>query len=166
VAEAGGGVPGLGFLYRVGLRRDKMTRGSGSKDPVERARRKLAKARLALNAAQERHAEARVQGRQEIERARLRAAKLQAKAAERVERRAEKVVRAEGRLLSLTSNVGGAQAEANGLSLPDGIANRIGTLEDRLSTEVRSPILLPEAVEESGPPKRKRARPDEETASS
>jgi hypothetical protein len=119
------------------------------KDPIERARRKLARAQLKFNAAQERHAEARIRGKQEIERARLRAAKWQSKAAERVERRAERVARAEAQLLALTAHVDVAEITAtDSLSSPDGIAAELEALAEALEND-QSPIIIPESVEDS-----------------
>jgi hypothetical protein len=137
-----------------------------SKDPIERARRKLARAQLRFNAAQERHAEARVRGKQEIERARLQAAKWQAKAAERVERRAERVARAEAQLLSLTAHVDVMEFVASeSASSSDGITADLEALAEALENE-RTPIIIPEGVENPRPSRRKRARPAEDVEAS
>ena len=73
-------------------------------------------------------------------------AKRQAKAAERVERRAEKVARAEARLLSLSSQVDVAETSANGALSPDGTVRRLEALEEHLA-DGRSSVLLPEGSE-------------------
>jgi hypothetical protein len=69
-------------------------------DPGEKTRSKLAKAQLKLRAAEAKHAQAMERGKQEVERARLRAAEWEAKARERVQRRANAVVRLEARMIS------------------------------------------------------------------
>ncbi|HEX6506543.1 MAG TPA: hypothetical protein VF221_02830 [Chloroflexota bacterium] len=76
---------------------DKSDKG----DPVQKARRKLAKAQMELSVAEEEHAQARVRGKQEIEQARLRAAKWLTKTGKRVDRRASAVAKAEERLSSM-----------------------------------------------------------------
>jgi hypothetical protein len=78
-----------------------MAKEAAKKDPSEKARRKLAKAQLELSVAQEEHAQARVRGKQEVEQARLRAAKWLTKTGKRVDRRAAAVVKAEERLAQL-----------------------------------------------------------------
>lgn len=78
-----------------------MTKERDQETPLEKARRKVARAQLKLHVAQEEAAQARESGKQEIEQARLRAAKMLAKAAERVERRSQKLVSAEERLRSV-----------------------------------------------------------------
>ncbi len=75
-----------------------MARDGAKNDPVERAQRKLTKAQMALNVAQEEHAQARVRGKQEIEQARLRAAKWLTKTGKRVDRRAASLAKAKERL--------------------------------------------------------------------
>lgn len=80
------------------------------KDGERKAKRKLAKAQLDLHIAQEKLVQARARGKQEIERARLRAARWSAKAAQEVERAAETVSRAETRVLGIQRSA--AQAEA------------------------------------------------------
>ncbi|GAC1402201.1 MAG: hypothetical protein NVSMB52_16140 [Chloroflexota bacterium] len=65
---------------------------------IERLKRKVAKADLRLQAAQEDASQARERGKQEIDGARLRAAEWMARAAARVEKRARKLTRAEERL--------------------------------------------------------------------
>jgi hypothetical protein len=69
------------------------------KDAERKAKRKLAKAQLELHIAQEKLVQARARGKQEVEQARLRAARWSTKAAQEVERSAESVARAEARLL-------------------------------------------------------------------
>ena len=81
-----------------------MAKQSSKKDPEKKVLHKLSKARLALEVAQEKYAQSRVRGKQEIEKARLRAARWQIKASERVQRRAEGVARLEARLIELTSS--------------------------------------------------------------
>jgi hypothetical protein len=78
-----------------------MAKDAAKKDPSEKARRKLAKAQLELNVAEEEHAQARVRGKQEVEQARLRAAKWLTKTGKRVDRRGAAVAKAEDRLAKL-----------------------------------------------------------------
>jgi hypothetical protein len=152
--------------YRYGHWRNCVAKQDDSKDPIEKARRKLARAQLRFNAAQERHAEARIHGKQEIERARLRAAKWQAKAAERVERRAERVARSEAKLLSLTSQVDVIEfAAAQTVSSSDGIAADLEALAEALENE-RGTIIIPEGVRESRPSGRRRQKPVEDVEAS
>lgn len=66
-----------------------------------KAKRKLAKAQLELHIAQEKLVQARARGKQEVEQARLRAARWSTKAAQQVERSADAVTRAEMRLHAL-----------------------------------------------------------------
>jgi hypothetical protein len=137
----------------------------GGKNPVEKARRKLGRAQLAFNAAQERHAEARVRGKQEVERARLRAAKWQAKAAERVELRAEKVARAEARLLSLSSQAELAESTTSGsLSSSDGVAD-LEALAEMLDGD-QPAVITPENFQNSPSPKPRRRKATEDAESS
>jgi len=65
-----------------------------------KAKRKLAKAQLEMHIAQEKLVQARARGKQEVEQARLRAARWTTKAAQQVERSAEAVARAEARLVA------------------------------------------------------------------
>ena len=67
----------------------------------KKARRRLARAQLAWNVAQEEFAQARVKGKQAVNKARLKEARLLAKASQRLERRAAAVAEAEERLFSL-----------------------------------------------------------------
>src|SRR5690242_20722293 len=90
------GVGAVSPAFRPGCEVGAM--GKKEKDPVEKARRKLDKSQRAFHSAEEKHAQARARGRQEIEKARLRAARWQAKASELLERRAAAVARAEERL--------------------------------------------------------------------
>lgn len=78
-----------------------MAKQRGNKGPEEKARRKLARAQLALEVAQEQHAQAKTWAEQVMEKARVRADTRLSKANQRVARRAEAVSRAEARLLSL-----------------------------------------------------------------
>ena len=78
-----------------------MVKDGGKKDATEKARRKLTKAQMELSVAEEEHAQARVRGKQEIEKARLRAAKWLTKTGKRVDRRAAGVAKAEDRLAGL-----------------------------------------------------------------
>lgn len=77
---------------------------SDKNDPEVRAQRKLAKAQLKLHVAEEKHAQIREKGRQEVEKARLRAARWLAKSAKRVEERTAAVIRAEQRLESTAAS--------------------------------------------------------------
>ena len=70
----------------------------------KKAKRKLAKAQLDLHIAQEKLVQARARGKQEVEQARLRAARWSTRAAQEVERSAEAVVRAEARLTQIQRN--------------------------------------------------------------
>lgn len=83
-----------------------MAKKGGKSNQREEARRVLAKAQLRLEVAQEKHAQERVRGQQEVEAARLRAAKWLAKAAQRVDRRAQEVARAESQLTELETPTG------------------------------------------------------------
>ena len=164
---------------RVGLRagRGACPRGrwsivgkkSGPVDPIDKARRRLAKAQLKLHVAQEEHAQAREQGKQEIEQARLRAARWLAKSSEQVEKRAQKVADFEARLLALTdSKVSQSQDDApDGLALmppsPEAVADVIERLEENgASDDGNGGILLPETLDvvkrESG-----RGEPEEQS---
>lgn len=67
----------------------------------KKARRRLAKAQLAWNVAQEECAQARVKGKQAVNKARLKEARLLAKASQRLERKAAAVAEAEEHLFSL-----------------------------------------------------------------
>jgi hypothetical protein len=125
-----------------------MAKQSGKQDPEDEARRKLAKAQLKLHVAEEEHAQTRERGKQEVEKARLRAGKRLAKAAQRVERRAQAVARAEARLLSLS----GAErdGETNGLTVssPQTVAGVLEQVEVQraASDHYEGSIVLPEGV--------------------
>jgi hypothetical protein len=80
-----------------------MAKDTSKKDPSDRARRKLAKAQMELSVAEEEHAQARVRGKQEVEQARLRAAKWLTKTGKRVDRRVAVVAKAEDRLATLAT---------------------------------------------------------------
>jgi hypothetical protein len=97
-----------------GLRSEEKTvaREGSKRDPVEKARRRLTKAQMELSVAEEEYVQARVRGKQEVEQARLRAAKWLTKTGKRVDRRAAGVVKAEDRLASLT----GGEREASPVS--------------------------------------------------
>jgi hypothetical protein len=82
------------------------------KDPVDKARRKLTKAQMELSVAEEEYAQARVRGRQEIEQARLRAAKWLTKTGKRVDRRAATVAKAEDRVAILTTGEDASSPES------------------------------------------------------
>ncbi|GAC1463814.1 MAG: hypothetical protein PVSMB7_06020 [Chloroflexota bacterium] len=104
-----------------------MAKKVAKKDPEEKARRKLAQAEMKLHVAQDRHVQARAKGKQEVEQARLRAAKWLAKTAEEVERRSEQVARAESRLLSIIDGAqqdidAGDPAENGGVGRDNGLA--------------------------------------------
>ncbi|MGI8824976.1 MAG: hypothetical protein ACR2JC_04890 [Chloroflexota bacterium] len=87
-----------------------MAKKADKKDPEEKARRKLADAQLKLHVAEDRHMQAREEGKQEIEQARMRAARRLTKAGEEVEKRREQVSRAEGRLIVLTGETQSSDA--------------------------------------------------------
>ncbi len=89
-----------------------MAKDGSKKDPIERARRKLTKAQMELSVAEEEHAQARVRGKQEIEQARLRAAKWLTKTGKRVDRRAATVTKTEDRLAALLAGEGETAADA------------------------------------------------------
>jgi predicted HTH transcriptional regulator len=97
-----------------------MAKKSRAQDPEGRAERRLVKAQLALELAQDKLAQARERGRQEVDRARLLEAKWLAKASARVERRLAAVAAAEDELRSLqpaatdTGTGDGVAAESNG----------------------------------------------------
>src|SRR5437588_6751157 len=93
------------------------------KDPLEKARRKLAQAQLKLHVAEDKHMQARARGKQEVEQARLRASEWLTAAAERVERRREQVSRAEERLLGLIND---AETEKERIVTPDEVAREGG----------------------------------------
>jgi hypothetical protein len=80
-----------------------VVKDGSKKDPIEKARRKLTKAQMELSVAEEEYAQARVRGKQEIEQARLRAAKWLTKTGKRVDRRAGTVAKAEARLATMIS---------------------------------------------------------------
>lgn len=100
-----------------------MAKKTKDTNPEEQARRDVTKSRLKLEAAQEKFAQERVRGQQEVERARLRAAKWLAKASQRVERRAEDLAEAEARALSL-----GVSDETT-VSSPEATVERLDELE-------------------------------------
>jgi hypothetical protein len=81
------------------------------RDPIDRARLKLAQAHLELHLAQERRNQAIAQGEREIRDAQSRALERERKATERVERRAGNVARAEARLYTLNEKVRRVQME-------------------------------------------------------
>jgi hypothetical protein len=83
-----------------------MTKQGRKKDPVERAQRKLDKAKLKWSVAEEKLAQARVRGKQEVEQARLREAQLLARATERLQRRSLALAEAEKEFLSLSGGTG------------------------------------------------------------
>jgi hypothetical protein len=82
-----------------------MGKKTDKRDAEDRARRKLAKAQLQMQIAQEKRRQAMTRGEHEIEQARLRAAKWLEKATRRVEQSAAAVAKAEA---------GVAQAETGG----------------------------------------------------
>jgi len=88
---------------------------TSTRERIERAQRKLAKAQAAFQAAQQKRALVIAQGEQEIERVRRRAALRLRRATERVERRAGAMARAQARLLALN---GGAAARSEVSALP------------------------------------------------
>src|SRR5438105_2659315 len=83
-----------------------MAKRARKEDPQERARRKLARAQLRLEMARDKHAQEGVRAEQEIERARLRAARWVARSATRVERRTQAVAQAEADLASASGGSG------------------------------------------------------------
>ncbi len=89
-----------------------MAKKGETDDGLKKATKKLAKTRLKLEVSEERYAQARERGKQEIERARLRAAEWQAEAGERVQRRAGAVERAEIRVREATRAAAGEDSEA------------------------------------------------------
>jgi hypothetical protein len=89
------------FVLRPGDGSRAVAKQKDGEDDVALARRKLARAQLKLHVAEEEQLQVRAKGKQEVEGARLRAARWQAKAAERVEKRAASVTRSEARLQSM-----------------------------------------------------------------
>jgi hypothetical protein len=98
-----------------------------SRDPIERARRKLAEAQLELHVAQERRITAIAQGEREIREVEERAARRTQKATERLEKRAGAVARAEAQLYTLSARIGRLRAErrarktAKNVPVPDSL---------------------------------------------
>jgi hypothetical protein len=137
----------------------------GKRDPEERARRKLAKAQLDLQVAEEKHMQARARGKQEIEKARLRAQRWQAKASQRVEARAGVLTKAEDRLLSFTApkveqparksgSRKGPAASAGEVSSPEAAAHVLEQAESKRDADESSGIIVQEGVlnaSEEGP---------------
>jgi hypothetical protein len=124
------------------------------KDPEERARRKLAKAQLALQVAEEKHMQSRARGKQEVEKARLRAQRWHAKASQRVEALAALLTKAEDRLLSFTapkverpaSNSGskrGTEGSVAEVSSPEAAAQVLEQAEARKDAD-ESSVIVPE----------------------
>lgn len=127
------------------------------RDPEERARRKLAKAQLDLQVAEEKHMQARARGKQEIEKARLRAQRWQAKASQRVEARAGVLTKAEDRLLSFTApkvekpstNSGsrkGSEASVAEVSSPEAAAQVLEQAENKRDADENSGLIVQEGV--------------------
>jgi hypothetical protein len=83
-----------------------------SKDPLEQARRKLAKAQLDLHFAQEQRLAAMAQGERELQEAQKRSDRRTKKATERLEKRAGAVARAEAQLITLTDRLARIRAES------------------------------------------------------
>jgi hypothetical protein len=88
-----------------------MAKKVGKKNRERKAKRRLAKAQLEFHIAQEKLVQARARGKQEVEQARLRAARWSTRAAQQVERAAESVSRAEERLFGIQSkSKGGSES--------------------------------------------------------
>jgi hypothetical protein len=121
-----------------------MSKQGAKKDPVEQARRKLAKAKLKWNVADERLAQARVEGRQEVEKARLREAQLLAKATERLQRRSIALAEAEKELLSLTGGKGLELEPSSPEAAADEVAQRQAEAADEIHT---NSIVSPDSSE-------------------
>jgi hypothetical protein len=81
------------------------------RDPIEKARRKLAEAQVELHIAQERRLAAIAQGERETREVEERAARRTQKATERLEKRAGAVARAEAQLYTLSARIGRLRAE-------------------------------------------------------
>lgn len=130
-----------------------MGKGSRDEDPVEKARRKFARAQLRLHVAEDEQGQVRARGKQEVEAARLRAAEWQAKAAERVEKRTAALLRAEAKLQKLLRSEGG---DEDAPATPEKTVEVLADIEE-LSGDVSSnglPIVgdaLPESVEVTAP---------------
>jgi hypothetical protein len=120
------------------------------KDPIELARKKLADAQLALSVAENKHAQAREQGKQEVEKARLRAARWLAKTSAKVEKRSAGVIRAEARLIALTVDAAGLDKKSKKSKQPR-IQVRKAT-EPAVTAEEPEPAIEPEeaAVSDAG----------------
>ena len=78
-----------------------MGKKGGKRDPVERARRKLAEAQSALQTARDERTRVKLKGEQAVERARRRSAQHLNKATRRVEQRSSDVDRAQRELAIL-----------------------------------------------------------------
>ncbi len=92
-----------------------------SKDPLEQARRNLAKAQIDLHFAQEHRMSAMAQGEREVQEVQKRADRRSRKATERLEKRAGAVARAEAQLITLTDRLArmrAKQAEASRETTP------------------------------------------------
>lgn len=125
-----------------------MAKQSGAKDPLERARQKLAKAQLKLHVAEEEHSQVRERGKQEVERARLRAARWLAKASKRIEQRAGAVVRAEARILSLSAPQEDTGAPERAVASAEAAADLIERRSAESPSEDEEPtIALAEGIE-------------------
>jgi hypothetical protein len=115
-----------------------MAKQASKKDPVERARQKLEKAKLKWNVAEEKLAQARVRGKQEVEQARLREAQLLAKATERLQRRCMQLAEAENELLSLTGGKGLEQEPSS----PAAAADEIEQLQAEAAADIQPNTIV------------------------
>ncbi len=144
-----------------------MSKHSATKDREDKARRRLVKAQIELQAAQEKRGEAISRAEREVERAKNQGNKWVLKATERVERRAGAIARAEAHLLtSTTPNISerppGASSESvrSGRSAVADLSTSnpsaaADVLEQRVAeaTEARDadPIVVPESVNSQAP---------------
>jgi molecular chaperone GrpE (heat shock protein) len=99
------------------------------KDSRQNLERKLAKARRKYEAAQAKYVQAREQGKQEVEKARLVAAQMVATASERLQQRSDKLVRAEALLIGLTGSSPDANTSEGAAMSPDAVADHLERLE-------------------------------------
>ena len=113
-----------------------MGKKSGRNEPERKAKRKLARATMELQLAQEKQIQARARGKQEVEQARMKAARWTARAAQRAELAAEKVARAEARLLRIRSGDEDGAPDTGSHGGGDRSASGDGSVEPRnLSTD-------------------------------
>lgn len=131
------------------------------KDAQQKAKRQLARAKLKLQIAEEKHIQARARGKQEVEEARLRAARWVAKAAQAVEQRADAMARAEVRWQEVRggkgqtetpapSSTGPVPADGGGVS-PEAAAETLERVEsEQTAVETPGGIVLPDGVDPDG----------------